>query len=224
MSASGLPVAEEDGGLGEMKVSRDFWQFCRQMSSEQLLWRRSVEHMKRCMRIFAVCHFCKFVCSLQCNKLGWNVKFITCTRPLFFQCFHCNCIVENCGMFLEKKKVINVNLACWKLLWKFSIYSQYLYILSPSLSVPLYLSFPGRCLLTWVWSILNLQLNINLQVKHSWWVANIRVSVLCSQWCQTSLFSLEVECSCLTSTAALALSLRLSCHCCRAAKARDNVQ
>lgn len=101
------------------------------------LWRRSVEPMKQCMRIFTVCQFCKFVFSLQCNKLGWNFKFITCTRPLFFQCFHCNCIVENCGMFLEKK-VINLIVAFWKLLWKFSLYSQYLYILSLSLSVSLF--------------------------------------------------------------------------------------
>lgn len=136
-SASGLLVAEQDGGLGDMKVSRDFWLFSSQMPSEQLLWRRSVECMKQRMRIFTVCHFCKFVCTLQRNKLGWNFKFITCTRPLFFQCFHCKCIVENCGMFLEKK-VINLIVAFWKLLWKFSLYSQYLYILSPSLSVSLF--------------------------------------------------------------------------------------
>lgn len=97
-SASGLLVARRMEGWVEMKVSRDFWLFCRQMSSEQLLWRRSVVRM----RIFAVCHDSLFVCSLQRNKLGWNFRFITCTRPLFFQCFHCNCIVENCGMLFLK--------------------------------------------------------------------------------------------------------------------------
>lgn len=142
-----------------------------------------------------------FVFSLQCNKLGWNFKCITCTRPLFFQCFHCYCIVKNCGMFLEKN-VINLILAFWNCCGNSHyIHNIYIFSLPPSL----YLSFPGRCLLTWVWSILNLQLNINLQVKHSWWVVNIRVCVLCSQWSQISLFSLEVECSCLTSTAALPL-------------------
>lgn len=34
--------------------------------------------------------------------------------------------------------------------------------------------FFGRCLLIWVWSILILQLNINLQVKHNCWFVNDR--------------------------------------------------
>lgn len=121
-------------GWGEMKVSRDFWLFCWQMSSEQLLWSVWSSIWEYLQYVISG----SFICSLQRNKLGWNLTLITCTRPLFFLCFHCNYIVENCGMFLEKKKGHKSEFSTLKIAVEFSIYSQYLYILSPSLSVSLF--------------------------------------------------------------------------------------